>query len=203
MNARQKFTVGLLSLGLILALLPPSSSLSFTVKPERLLREVLGENIYMSVDQVARFIVREDSSIQLIDLRPADDFRKINIPGSINIPYSKLLNRDPGFFLNTEKTKTIFYSNGDLESGYALSIANGLNYKNIYCMKGGLNGWFITVMNSSFTGERISARENALFETRMKARKIFTEINSLPDSLKIKYIEAQHLASKQLDGGCE
>jgi 3-mercaptopyruvate sulfurtransferase SseA len=109
MNARQKFTVGLLSLGLILALLPPSSSLSFTVKPERLLREVLGENIYLSVDQVARFIVREDSSIQLIDLRPADDFRKINIPGSINIPYSKLLNRDPGFFLNTEKTKTIFY----------------------------------------------------------------------------------------------
>jgi hypothetical protein len=33
-------------------------------------------------------------------------------------------------------------------------------------MKGGLNEWFNTVMNSSFTGDKISARENALFETR-------------------------------------
>ena len=38
-------------------------------------------------------------------------------------------------------------------------------------MKGGLNEWFNTVMNSSFTGERISARENALFETRTRAKK--------------------------------
>ena len=35
-------------------------------------------------------------------------------------------------------------------------------------MKGGLNEWFNTVMNSNFTGDRISARENALFETRTK-----------------------------------
>jgi hypothetical protein len=58
-------------------------------------------------------------------------------------------------------------------------------------------------MNSSFSGERISARENALFETRTRARKLFTEINSLPDSLKLKFIEAKHIAAKKLDGDCE
>ena len=61
----------------------------------------------------------------------------------------------------------------------------------------------VQVMNSSFTGDKISARENALFETRMKARKMFTEINSLPDSLKKKFLEAKHIAAKKLDGGCE
>ena len=75
-----------------------------------------------------------------------------------------------------------------IDSNYALVIAQGLNYKNIYVMNGGLNEWFKTVMNSSFTGERISARENALFETRTRARKMFTEINSLPDSLKMKFV---------------
>jgi hypothetical protein len=70
-------------------------------------------------------------------------------------------------------------------------------------MKGGLNEWFSTVMNSTFTGERISARENALFETRTRARKIFTEINSLPESEKIKFFESKHLEAKKLDGGCE
>ena len=70
-------------------------------------------------------------------------------------------------------------------------------------MKGGLNEWFTTVMNSSFKGGRLSPRENALFETRTRARKIFTEINSLPDSLKLKFIEARHIAARKLDGGCE
>jgi hypothetical protein len=66
-----------------------------------------------------------------------------------------------------------------------------------------MNEWYNTVMNSSFRGEKISARENALFETRTRAKKIFTEMNSLPDSLKMKFIQSQHLAAKKLDGGCE
>ena len=78
-----------------------------------------------------------------------------------------------------------------------------MNFKNTYVMKGGMNEWFNTVMNSSFIGEKISARENAIFETRTRARKLFTDINSLPDSLKLKFIEARQLASKSLDGGCE
>jgi hypothetical protein len=58
-------------------------------------------------------------------------------------------------------------------------------------------------MNSRFTGTRISARENALFETRTKAGKMFTEINNLPDSLKLKFIRSKLTAAKKLDGGCE
>jgi hypothetical protein len=70
-------------------------------------------------------------------------------------------------------------------------------------MKGGLNEWYNTVMNSTFRGEKISARENALFETRSMAKKMFIEMNSLPDSLKMKFIQSKHLAAKKLDGGCE
>jgi hypothetical protein len=70
-------------------------------------------------------------------------------------------------------------------------------------MKGGLNEWFNVVMNSKFTGDKISARENALYETRTRAKKMFTEMNSLPDSLKLKFIMSKHLAAKKLDGGCE
>jgi hypothetical protein len=32
---------------------------------------------------------------------------------------------------------------------------------------------------------------------------MFTEINSLPDSLKLKFIQSKHFAAKKLDGGCE
>jgi rhodanese-related sulfurtransferase len=203
MNTRGKFSVGLLCLGIILALLPLSGSRSFTVRPQKLLSEVLDNSTYLTVDQVAGFIVSEDSSVQVIDLRTPDEYRMANIPGSINIPYDKLLEIDPGSISNNGKTRNIFYSDGDFNSNYALAIARGLNIRNTYVMKGGMNEWFNTVMNSSFTGERISARENALFETRTRAKKMFTEMNSMPDSLKLKFIESKHIAAKKLDGGCE
>jgi hypothetical protein len=105
--------------------------------------------------------------------------------------------------LNNGKSKNIFYSNGDYDANYALTIARGLNLKNTFVMKGGLNEWFKTIMNSSFTGDRITARENALFETRTRAKTLFVELNSMPDSLKLKFIQSKQLAKKKLDGGCE
>lgn len=203
MMMRGKFSAGLLCMGLIVALLPISAGRSLSVRPQKLMVELLDEKTYFSVDQVAKFLVTEDSTVQFFDLRSPGEFSAINIPGSINIPYNELLNNDPGKFLSDENIKKIFYSNGDFDSNYAFAIASGLNYKNIFVMKGGLNEWFKTIMNSNFSGDRISARENALFETRFRARKMFSEINSLPDSLKVKYIEAKHIAAKKLDGGCE
>jgi rhodanese-related sulfurtransferase len=157
----------------------------------------------VSVDQVAKYLVTEDSTVMIYDLRTPEEYKHMNIPGSVNIPYSDLLNDENDLSLSDRNIKKIFYSNGDFESNYAYTIARGLNNRNVYVMKGGMNEWFNTVMNSSFTGDRISARENALFETRFRARKIFTDINSLPDSLKVKYFEARHIAATKLDGGCE
>jgi 3-mercaptopyruvate sulfurtransferase SseA len=203
MNIRQKFSAGLVVLGFTLALLPLSGSRSFTVKPQKLLTDAVNSNSYFTVDQVARFVVAEDSTVRIIDLRSPEEFRSFNIPGSINVPYKEFLDNDPSRYLSNENIKNIFYSNGDFDSNYALVLARGMNFRNVYVMKGGLNEWYNTVMNSNFKGEKISARVNALYETRANARKMFTEINSLPDSLKLKFFDSKHLAAKKLDGGCK
>ena len=203
MNMRAKFSIVLLCLGLILAFLPRSGNSSFSVRPQNLLSEMMDNSTYYSVDQVARFVVAEDSTVQVIDLRTPEEFRRLNIPGSINLPYNTFIDRNPASILNNGKTRNIFYSNGDFDSNYALAISRGLNIKNTYVMKGGLNEWYNTIMNSSFTGEKIMARENALFEARTRAKKMFTEMNSLSDSLKAKFFQTKHLTAKKLDGGCE
>jgi rhodanese-related sulfurtransferase len=203
MNARNNLSAILLCTGIILAALPLSSHRSLDVRPSKVLSQVLGDDIYMTPDQVARSVVAEDKDIMLIDLRSPDEYMAFNIPGSVNYPYYQFLARDPEIILKNGRSKTIFYSNGDMYANYALVIARGLNFRNTYVMKGGLNKWFDTVMNSSFRGDRISPRENALFETRLRARSLFTQLNSLPDSLKQKFIESKHLAARKLDGGCE
>lgn len=203
MKIRKEFSVLLLLLSLILALLPLTANRSFTAKPEKLLSEVLKEDASFTVDQVAEFIVRDDSTFQLIDLRSTEEFRKQTIPGAVNIPYPEFIKKDPETWLGNNNIMNIFYTTGDTEADYALVYARGLGYDNSFVMEGGITEWITTVMETKFTGDRITARENALFETRRRAGVMFTELNSLPDSLKTKFLESKKFSAKKLDGGCE
>lgn len=200
---RRKLTLLLLLLSLILALLPLTANRSFSGKPTKLLTEIMAPDVSFSVDQVARFIVSEDSTLQLIDLRSPEEFKELCIPGSVNIPYADFIKKDPDIYLNNKNIRTIFYSGTGFDSNYALVYARGLGYKNTFVMAGGLEEWLNTIMNSRFAGERISARENALYEVRTRAGKLFTELNSLPDSLKMKFMESKKFSARKLDGGCE
>jgi len=202
MNARIKLSVLLAGLGIILAFLPFNASKTFRLNPDELLDQQCKDHGF-TVDEVARFMNAEDSTVQLIDLRSNAEFMECNIPGSINIPLHDLLNPDWEGYLNQSERRNIFYSNGDKTATIAWTIVTGLGYKNSFVMKGGMNEWYNTVMLSEFEGDRITPRENALYENRYRARRTFTAINSLPDSLKRQYLEAKRLEESQLDGGCE
>lgn len=203
MNARITYSVLLVGVGIILAFLPFNAAKSFHLKSNELLSKSVSEDNYFSVDQVARFVNNEDSTVQIIDLRSAEQFKECNIPGSLNIPFDDLLNPLWEQTLNRKEVKNIFYGNGDLTANYAWTIVTGLGYPNNFVMKGGLNEWFETVMFSQFSGEKITPLENARFENRLNARKTFTQMNSLPDSLKTQFFNAKKLKQSKLDGGCE
>ena len=203
MEPRIKISVLLIGLGVLLAFIPYNSSETFRLKPDELLEKSLSDTIYFSADQVARFVNHEDTTIQLIDLRSKKDYLECNISGSVNIPFEDFLNPDWHGYLNSKEIKTILYANGDQTANMAWTIAAGLGYENVYVMRGGLNDWFETVMLTRFEGDKITPHENIIFENRLKARRLFTQINSLPDSAKAQFIEAKRLKEAQLDGGCE
>lgn len=203
MGTLKALSISFILLALALVAIPGSGNYSFIENPDELMLSLSEPEAYMSVDRVARYIVIEDSTVQLIDLRDSLEFMELNIPGAMNIPLERFFKMKPETYLFNKDLKYIFYSNGDIKSSYALSLARGLGYSNCFAMEGGLNSWFETIMNSSFSGEIISARENAIYEARFRARRFFTEINSLPDSLRLEYAESRRQAEKELDGGCE
>ncbi len=203
MNPRIRISVLLISLGIITAFVPFKHNKPNQLSPDKLLEKSMDEQFSISVDKVAKYIVEEDTTVLLIDLRTPEEYNAFNLPGSINIPYKDMLHKDFGGYLDQDKVKNIFYSNGDVLANQAWIICSGMGFKNNYVIKGGINEWYKTVMESKFSGERITPKENALFETRIKARKLFIEINSLPDSLKVKFVEAKRKKEKELDGGCE
>ena len=123
MDARIKYSVLLVGVGIILAFLPFNASKSFRLKSNELLSKSVSEEMYFSVDQVARFVNSEDSTVQIIDLRVAEEFKVCNIPGSINIPFSDLLNPLWEPVLNQKQVKNILYGNDDQTANYAWTLS--------------------------------------------------------------------------------
>lgn len=193
----------LILLSLILALLPLSANRSFSEEPADLLAEVISDDVSLTADEVAEFIVREDPSSSLIDLRPEAEYREKAIPGAINVPWAEFIKSDPDRWLGNREVRTVFYSTGNTEADYALVFARGMGYDNCYIMDGGIAEWERTIFDTEFTGERITARENALYETRRRAGEMYSEFSSLPDSLKSRFLESKKFSAKKLDGGCE
>lgn len=203
METRKQITVLLLLLSLILALLPLTANRSFKARPAVLLNEVLQDSASFSADQVAGFIVRESGDIQLFDLRPAEEYAREFIPGAVSVPYADFIRTDPDIWLRDRTQRMILYSADDTEAASAMAYARGLGYDNTYFLKGGITEWVRTVSATEFEGERITARENALLETRRRAADMYNELRILPDSLKAKYLESRKFSARKLDGGCQ
>jgi rhodanese-related sulfurtransferase len=203
MNPRIQISVLLLALSIFLLFFTGREHERFRLKPAVLAEWASKDTNVISIDGVARFLIDEEPGILLIDVREEAAFRAVSLPGAINIPLGRISYAEYRELLDGRSGKRIFYSNGDDLSTAALTIAAGLGYRNCYRMEGGLNAWFEKVMNASFSGERISARENALLTNRFEARRLFTQYNSLPDSMKAGIFAARQMERKKLDGGCE
>jgi rhodanese-related sulfurtransferase len=203
MHLSTKIVVVLVAAGIIALFLPESKTGAGDLSPKELQTLLAEEGYSYSADEVARFIVEEDTTIQLIDLRSLAEFIYVNLPGSINIPYEKLLSEDYSGYIDQDRVENVLYANGDILANQALTLLVQQGHKKIRIMEGGLNEWYRTVMLSEFKGERITPRENAIFENRYRARKFFTQMNSLPDSLKRSFLAVKKAREMELVGGCE
>ena len=187
-----------------LTLIMPDRKRSASELPPSKMIELLnsGEQ-FITCDQVARSIVNQDTSVQLIDLRQPSDFLSSHLPGAVNIPFEDIFNPDWSGYLDDPCRTTILYTNGSTIAAEAWVLCTQQGHRNLKVMEGGMNEWFDVVMESEFSGKRITAAENALFEVRYKARNFFNTMNSLPDSLKTAFLEVKKKKEAELVGGCE
>jgi rhodanese-related sulfurtransferase len=82
-----------------------------------------------------------DSNIYIIDTRTSEEFANAHIPGSVNVPFTQLLNYfenkiDPNSFKDI-----ILVCNAGQTASYATSILRLLGYNNVYALKWGFSSW--------------------------------------------------------------
>lgn len=169
MKARLILAAILIPLGLIIAAVPENTTKPYKLTADQLLEEVKDGTQFINPDEVAHMLVTNDPSLQIIDVRSADDFDKFSLPNAINIPLSDILNPEYEDYINQDVKLNVFYSNGTTDSNQAWMITRQLGYKNNYVLQGGLNYWAETIMNPEAPAENNPNEEIAKYNFRKGA----------------------------------
>ena len=193
-------------LGIIIAFVPENTTKPFRLTAEQMLNEVKYRSEMVSSDELADWMVNQDPSIQLIDIRTPKEFDQFHLENALNIPLSQILDEEWIDFLDQGIKMNILYSNGTTLAHEAWMISRQLGYENNYVLQGGLNYWTETILNPSAPSPYSADDEIAKYEFRKGASQYFGgEKKSTNESKKTKTdkpIIKRRKKKKAPQGGC-
>ena len=169
MKARIILAAAIVPLGLIIAAVPENTTKPYKLTAEQLLEEVKSGTQFMQSDEIANMVIAKDPTLQLIDVRTADEFEKFSLPGAINIPLVDILNPEWEETINQDVKINVFYSNGTNDANEAWMITRQLGYQNNYVLQGGVNYWAETIMNPQVPPSTSPNEEMAKYDLRKGA----------------------------------
>ena len=169
MKARVIRAGGISPLGLIIAAVPENTTKPYKLTAGQLLEEVKSGTQFMQPDEIADMVIAKDPTLQLIDVRAADEFEKFSLPGAINIPLVDILSPEWEETLNQDVKLNVFYSNGTNDANEAWMITRQLGYQNNYVLQGGVNYWAETIMNPQVPPSTSPNEEMAKYDLRKGA----------------------------------
>jgi len=85
MNFRYKFSIVLIILGLISAIMSFGGKNSSSIPAEEILTILLKGEYVITPDELAGIVVEQDSGVRVVDVRNPDQYKNLSIPGAVNI----------------------------------------------------------------------------------------------------------------------
>ena len=165
-NGKLGLLLALLGLGALLIGNPGTGS-AVTIDPQELARLVQTETDHVSPEELADWIVQGRSDFRLLDLRSEAEYGAYHIPGAENVAITGLA----GYGLQRNE-KIILYSEGGIHSAQAWFLLKAKEYRGVYLLRGGLEGWKDEVLfpriSDAPTPEQASA-----FEKKRNVSKFF------------------------------
>lgn len=154
-------------------LILPEKGGSNETDPSKMLISVNDHARFLSTDLITERIIEADPTLQLIDVRPASEFRVFALPGAVNIPIDSLLSPQWKDKVTEKARDKVFYSNGSIESDLAWQICTRMQIPRVFVMEGGLNRWYETIIKGVEPSETASTKDLDLYSFRLAARQYF------------------------------
>lgn len=174
------------------------------IKPEALLWEIIQPTRYVTTDQVAKMIIQNDPTLELVDVRSAEEYNKFSLDGAINVPLDSILNSSSLAFFGIPGVKVVLLSDDDIKADQAWVIAKRLGYKSIYVMTGGLNNWIETIIQPKEPSETDPETDFELYTFRKGAQLYFTgaKVDTTAPDINNKIVVQRKKKAKVASGGC-
>ncbi|TRX54866.1 rhodanese-like domain-containing protein [Fulvivirga sp. M361] len=202
MNTRLTLSTIILALGTVAAMLPGKENDSVMLNERQVLQEMLLDANYFSVDELAHLLISGDPSIQLIDIRPAADFKE-PIRGAINVPFDSIFTDNFAYLFDQGVMKNILYSDDDHTAAQLWMITTQLGYQNNYLLKGGLTEWKSSILDPKYPESTAPKEAFDLYQRRAAASQYFTGARALPPTDLFKPLSPiKRKKKKKVEGGC-
>jgi rhodanese-related sulfurtransferase len=174
------------------------------IKPNNLLLEMIQPTRYVTTDQVAKMIIQKDPSLELIDVRSANEYNEFTLSNAIHIPLDSILNSANTMYFGIKGMNVVFISNDDIKADQAWVISKRLGYKSIYVMKGGLNRWYETILDPQQPPETAPKTDFEIYAFRKGAQLYFTgaRVETASTQKKDKLIIQRKRKAPVASGGC-
>ena len=82
---------------------------------------------------------QQNSTVKLIDIRPATEYEKMHVPGSLNIPAETIL--DNVAKLDTNDTIVCICTKGLERSQHAAATFSAIGFAHVFYLEDGAVGW--------------------------------------------------------------
>lgn len=196
----------ILLLGISVAMIPENTTQPYKLTAVEMLEEVQYGAEMIHPDILADWLVNDDPSIQLIDVRTPEEYEKFSLGNAMNIPLGDILSDEWVDYLDQGIKMNIIYSNGTTNAHQAWMILRQLGYENNYVLQGGLNYWVEIILNPSEPKTSSPDDEFAKYHFRKGASQYFggaIESGSASSTTKAKKPPIVRKKKKKApEGGC-
>jgi rhodanese-related sulfurtransferase len=192
--------------GISIAMIPENTTQPYKLSSVDMLDEVQYGAELIHPDELADWLINNDPSIQLIDVRSPEEYEQFSLGNAINIPLSDILSDEWVDYLDQGIKMNILYSNGSTQSHEAWMILRQLGYENNYVLQGGLNYWVETILNPETPKTTEPNDEIAKYDFRKGASQYFggaaVSAESSSSTVTKKPVIKRKTKKKAPEGGC-
>jgi uncharacterized protein len=153
--------------------------------------------LVMDVDELAFRIVDREPRIQIVDIRPPEDFAKTSLPGSINILPRDFFSKDWNELFSRRHTKKVIVGDNAAQERAAYLLLQRLGYENLAVLDGGYGEFQKKILTAGSFVPTGSRWDGDVMKFREKARgDILAMIASSKSVVK------KETTKKKIQGGC-
>ncbi len=109
----------------------------------------------MTPDELAFRIIDHDPKLSIIDIRPADEFATMLLPGSANLEMKQLFQKEFSELLGNRHKKKVIVANDENAARTAAAVVQRLGYENFSVLCGGMSNLVQTVLEKKAGGDNI------------------------------------------------